>query len=152
LAALSTMCASTSDADIALIAAAPTPWQEWRADHFTPANLANLTLSGSTPDPDKDGIENLMEYALSLNPKTPAPLSQRIANDLDSNQYLRLTIAKNPNATDVLYSVEVSSDLTTWSTTDVVILQNTATMLQVRDTQAMSAANRRFMRLRVTQP
>jgi hypothetical protein len=34
----------------------------------------------------------------------------------------------------------------------VLILQNTATVLQVRDTQAMSAANRRFMRLRVTQP
>jgi hypothetical protein len=141
-----------SDADIALIAAAPTPWQEWRADHFTPTNLANLSLSGSTPDPDKDGIENLMEYALGLNPNTPAPLSQRITNDLDSNQYLRLTITKNPNATDVTYSVEASSDLTTWNTTEVLILQNTATVLQVRDTQAMSAANRRFMRLRVTQP
>jgi uracil DNA glycosylase len=93
-----------------------------------------------------------MEYALGLNPNTPAPLSQRITNDLDSNQYLRLTITKNPNATDVTYSVEASSDLTTWNTTEVLILQNTATVLQVRDTQAMSAANRRFMRLRVTQP
>lgn len=138
------------DADIALIAATPTPWQEWRADNFTPANLANLTLSGPTPDTDKDGIENLMEYALGLNPNSAAPLSQRIANDLDSNQYLRLTITKNPNATDVLYSVEVSSDLINWSSTPTVILQNTGTVLQVRDTQPMNAANRRFMRLRVS--
>ena len=130
--------------------AAPTPWQEWRADHFTPTNLANLSLSGSTPDPDKDGIENLMEYALGLNPNSASPLSQRITNDLDSNQYLRLTITKNPNATDVLYIVEVSSDLLNWSSTSTVILQNTSTTLQVRDTQAMSAANRRFMRLRIS--
>jgi hypothetical protein len=105
-----------------------------------------------TEDPDQDGIVNLMEYALGMNPNTPAPLSQRIVNDLESNQYLRLTITRNPNATDVIYSVEVSSDLTSWNTTDVLILQNTPTTLQVRDTQTTTSANRRFMRLRVTQP
>jgi hypothetical protein len=118
-----------------------TPWTIWRGQN---------SVQLPEDDPDKDGVPNLLEYALNLSPNTTTPLAQRIVNDLDSNQYLRLTITKNPNATDVLYSVEVSSDLTDWNTTDVLILQNTTTMLQVRDTQPMNAANRRFMRLRVS--
>ena len=103
-------------------------------------------------DPDKDGVPNLLEYALNLSPSAATPLHQRIVNDLDSNQYLRLTITRNPNATDLIYSVEASSDLTNWSSAPTLILQNTSTTLQVRDTQPMTSANRRFMRLRVTQP
>lgn len=120
-----------------------TPWTIWRAQN---------SVQLPEDDPDKDGVPNLLEYALNLSPNTTTPLTQRIVNDLDSNQYLRLTITKNPNATDVLYSVEVSSDLINWSSTPTVILQNTSTTLQVRDTEVMSSANRRFMRLRVTQP
>jgi hypothetical protein len=140
-----------TDAEIALIAAAPTPWNEWRADHFSPANLANNQVSGLAPDSDQDGVQNLMEYALGLNPNSVTPLSQRITSDLDGSQYLRLTITKNPLATDVNYSVEVSSDLLNWNTTEVLSLQNTSTTLQVRDTLPTSTSQRRFMRLRVGQ-
>lgn len=141
-----------TDAEISLIAAAPTPWQDWRADHFTPPNLANLNLSGPSPDADHDGLPNLMEYALDLSPNQATPLNQRIVSELDGEQYLRLSITRNPNATDVLYTVEVSSDLSTWTTAGVITLQSTPSLLQVRDSQPASTANRRFMRLSVTQP
>lgn len=120
-----------------------TSWTIWRGQN---------SVQLPDDDPDKDGVPNLIEYALNLSPSAATPLHQRIVNDLDSNQYLRLTITRNPAATDILYSVEASSDLVTWTTTDVLILQNTSTTLQVRDTQPMTSANRRFMRLRVTQP
>jgi hypothetical protein len=141
-----------TEADIALIVSAPTPWQQWRMDQFTSNDLANLTRGGATADPDQDGIENLLEYALGLNPFSPEPLSSRVTNDLDSDGRPRLTVTKDPQATDVRYAVETSPDLATWSLGDVVILQDTPTIFQVRDLLPLGGAERRFLRLRVTQP
>ena len=118
-----------------------TPWTSWRTLH---------SVALATEDPDQDGIENLMEYALDLGPNTPAPLSGRITSDLASDQYLRLTITKNPAATDLTYTVEVTSDLINWTTIDTVIEEDTRTTLRVRDTQPTTTANRRFIRLRVS--
>jgi hypothetical protein len=121
-------------------------------DQFTSNDLANLTRGGATADPDQDGIENLLEYALGLNPFSPEPLSSRVTNDLDSDGRPRLTVTKDPQATDVRYAVETSPDLATWSLGDVVILQDTPTIFQVRDLLPLGGAERRFLRLRVTQP
>ena len=127
----------------------------WRGQQFTPANAASETISGPTADTEKDGIQNLMEYALGLNPNASDKLTTKITNDLETistNRYLRLTITKNPNATDVTYSVEVSSDLISWNTAETVIETNTTSSLIVRDNVPITPGNRRFIRLRVTSP
>src|ERR1043166_7876242 len=42
-----------------------------RAVHFSAAELSDTNISGATADPDHDGIENRLEYALGLNPNIP---------------------------------------------------------------------------------
>ncbi len=144
-----------SDQDIATIAISPTPFEQWRIAHHNPAQLSNSLLSGPIADPDHDGVEHLMEYALGLDPSASSPWGLKIVNDIEAiatDEHLRLTITRNPLATDVTFAVEVSSDLLSWSTEDTAIETSTPTTLIVRDTIPIGPHNRRFIRLRVTQP
>jgi hypothetical protein len=62
---------------------------------------------------------------------------------------LRITVSKNPLATNLDYSVETCGSLDDWSAANTVIETNTATQLIVRDSVGISASSRRFIRLRV---
>lgn len=105
-------------------------------------------------DPDGDGLCNLMEYALGNHPLNPAsrtlPSMGRTTSGADS--FLTLTVPKNATATDVTYTVEVSSDLVNWSSgaAYTTIVSETASSLVVRDNAPVSSLSRRFMRLKVT--
>jgi hypothetical protein len=69
-----------------------------------------------------------------------------------SNTFLRLSIPKNPAATDVTFIVEASSGLVSWSSAGLVIESAPgASPLVVRDSVAVTPGVRRFMRVRVTQ-
>ncbi len=59
---------------------------------------------------------------------------------------------KNTTATDVTFEVQATSDVSnslSWSSAGLVIEQNTATSLIVRDSQPMSGGGKRFMRVKV---
>jgi hypothetical protein len=47
----------------------PMSYARWRTDQFSPTEQTDPTISGPTGDPDGDGMENLLEYALKRNPK-----------------------------------------------------------------------------------
>ncbi len=78
---------------------------------------ATRGLSGAdallTADPDGDGLNNLMEYALHANPTVsdPSVLPDLAIEGAD----LTITYRKNKNATDITYVVQSSVDLVTWS-------------------------------------
>ncbi len=133
----------------------PTPVNQWRQDHFG-ANAGNAAIAGNLADPDGDGLNNLLEYALGTDPLSGNAAGYTIDQEtLNGSTYLRLTVAKNPNATDVTYGAEVTGDLTTpgsWSSSPVVVEANTTTTLRVRDSVAIGAASSRFIRLRVSVP
>ena len=133
----------------------PKPVDQWRQDNFG-ANASNAAVAGNLADPDGDGLCNLVEYALGTNPLVSNASALVLDREtVGANTYLRLTVTRNPAATDVTYAVEVTGDLTTpgsWSSANVVVEVNSTTMLQVRDNVPISAAAQRFIRLRVTVP
>ena len=115
------------------------PFAQWLFNWFGSSGNA-------TADPDHDGAENLMEYALGLAPTTNnAAWTPAVTR---ANGKLVMTVAKDPEATDVVFTIEVSDDLTTWHSGApfTTTLQNTSTLLQVQDE---GSTGRRFIRLRV---
>ena len=114
-------------------------------DEWELARWGNTNARAATGDDDRDGLNNLLEYAFGRNPRAPdsagaIPIT-RVGN------YLTATITKQPFAN---YVVEASSDLRTWNTTDTTVLLNDATTLTVRDNFAITDAPMRFLRIRVT--
>ncbi len=105
-----------------------------------------------TGDFDGDGIPNLLEYALHLDPVLPGvdglPLVGREGN------FLTLTYTKVTTATDITYAVQKSSDLLSWSTAttqDKVIATN-GNVQTIKAKIDIGTSARLFARLRVTRP
>ena len=120
------------------------------------------TVSGPGATPAGDGIANLLKYALGLDPKAngTAGLPTVAVTTNNGSRYLTLTYTSLLAATDITRTVEVSSDLQTWSfgpnsTTPVSATNNpdgrTQTVV-VRDLTPLDAAARRFIHLKVSNP
>ncbi|MBA3961025.1 MAG: hypothetical protein H0X40_03880 [Chthoniobacterales bacterium] len=110
------------------------------------------SVTDSLGDLDADGLANLLEYALHTNPLAADTTSlPKVA--LESG-FLTLTYTKVTTATDIQYSVEQSSDLTNWTTSnptnEVVATQNNVQTIKAK--VALNGATRLFLRLRVTRP
>src|SRR5690625_4927035 len=110
---------------------------------------------GATDDPDGDGISNLLEFALNLDPTAASrdglPQPQTITES--GNDYLVLEINKNTQAVSIDLVVESSGDLQTWNSGDghTVILEETESILRVRDALPIDSNARRFLRLRAVE-
>ena len=126
-----------------------TPIQSWRLQWF--GSTANSGPGADTAIATSDGMPNMLKYALGLNPLVAA--SNPVVGDITTG-YLRLTLPKNPNATDISFHVEVSPDLVpaSWTGSGTTIDQNTSTLLQVHVNVPVSSSDRNFIRLRVSRP
>jgi hypothetical protein len=130
------------------------PFDGWRFNHFTAAELNDPTVSGPAADPDHDGVPNLLEYALNLDPKTPDAAGLPAAGLV--NGALTLTYTRVKSATDITYVPEVSTDLVTWNsgssyTAEIQVTDLGATLtVVVASLLPLSSSPAQFMRLRVT--
>ena len=129
-------------------------FEAWREQYFTPAELTNWSLSGDTAEPANDGTPNLVKYALALKPKTPAATGLPVLGQttIANKSYLTLSFTQQPSLADITYSVQVSADLINWSAGPVRTDSGTTNTATYRDTTAIGATPRHFMRLSVTRP
>ena len=130
------------------------PMAAWQNTYFTPAQIAagladDLAVTATDPTP------NLLKYAYGLAPTDPAASVAPQAGLAGS--HLTLQYRRASAATDVIYDVEVSSDLQTWASgpgaTEILTtsaLQPGVDLVTVRDLQAVDSAHQRFLRLRVS--
>jgi hypothetical protein len=126
--------------------------QAWLIDHFGDA-VFNPALEASQwgwdADPDKDGISNLMEFALGSVPNAASTAAIPVI-DLGTG-HLQITFHRARG--DVRYEVLVGNDLSSWTViaTDPGSVGNPVT---VSDPVALdpTTSPRRFIHLRVSFP
>ncbi|PAW76234.1 MAG: hypothetical protein B9S32_16020 [Verrucomicrobia bacterium Tous-C9LFEB] len=135
----------------------PSQFSAWREQKFTPTQLSDWSISGDTAQPAHDGVPNLAKYALGLDPNTPAttglPVIGKVA--LNGKSYLTLTYTRPPGLADIVYTVQVSGDLQTWSSGASAVVRvddGTTNTIVYRDLTPVSDASQRFMRLSVARP
>jgi uncharacterized repeat protein (TIGR01451 family) len=124
------------------------PVELWRLQWF--GITADTGAAADTAVSSSDNMPNLLKYALDLDPLVPA--TNPVVGDI-STGYLRLTVPRNPDATDITYRLEMTGDLTLpFTTNGITIDQNTPTLLQGHDNTPVSTPTNGFMRLHVTRP
>lgn len=113
-------------------------------------NSADPLITGMLRDPDKDGLTNLLEFALGLNPADGKTLGLPVAST--SGGTLSITYQRYTGC-GLTYIVEVSTDLVSWSSTTVSeSMTSSAGTLQnwtAVDSAPVSSSERRYMRVRV---
>jgi hypothetical protein len=106
-----------------------------------------------------DGLSNLMKYALGLEPDTLGHQGRLAFGEvtIEGSRYLTVSYTRpDPASAGITCTVEGGSDLSTWSDAGIVlhadVLNGNLRTLTYRDTTAIGAAAKRFLRLRVSQP
>ncbi|MGV3661074.1 MAG: cadherin-like beta sandwich domain-containing protein, partial [Prosthecobacter sp.] len=124
----------------------------WRNEHGFFINSGNMADAG---DYDNDGISNLMEYALRLNPKQAGSLPAASALN---GQHLEYTYTRSTAAATAgtVFSVQWATSLSapSWSSTGVTetVLSDDGTTQQVKAVIPKGAATSMFVRLTVGGP
>ena len=139
-----------STSGMLVISDAHTDLESWRFAHFQ--SYADAGNSANSADPDYDGIQNLMEFALGLNPKLPSTLPATLV--INGNQ-MEYTYTRSKAAlASVSYTLEWTDSLSagSWITSNVSeiappLFDNG--ILQTVKVVLPKGGDRRFVRLRV---
>lgn len=123
----------------------------WRSTHFgTDANSGNAS---NNADPDHDGLTNLAEFALGLDPASPstAPVSISLASGWIEVTFTRLKQAVPEVQYDTEWSDQPGNG--TWSTDGVIEVMPTLADDGVRETirtRVPAGSGKRFVRIRMS--
>ena len=136
--------------EVSALYAAENAANNWRQQYF--GSTANTGNAADDADPDKDGLLNLLEFALNLNPNiyNSVPASAQLNGSNLEYTYTRGTAAFNGGQ---IFRVEWSDTLGTlsWSSGGVMeeVLSDNGTVQQMKATLPAGTNGRRFVRLRV---
>lgn len=130
----------------------PTPGNEhlrfgyWKSVQFP----AGGPGSGDHDDPENDGLDNTLEFALRTNPLSPDNFSGIMPAVSTEGGACRFTYTRPLDHPGVDYAVEASPDLTSWTPVADVQTAVTATAETRRATIDAAGLGRLFLRLNVT--
>lgn len=135
----------------------PQTYTGWKIDY----SLYNADANDDA-DPDSDGIENLLEFALGGNPgvNNRSILPVRAIVEDSGSSYLELSFTRPKGLSEITYTVQTTTELATWpadgsgvNPNPVIVDNGNGTeTLTYRRTQAVEANARAFIRLKVTTP
>ncbi len=136
-----------------------TAYGTWLSQRFTPSQIADAAITGPTVDSDGDGVGTLLEYALGLEPLSASVNGAPTVGivNVSGADYLTLTYRRRvPTAPDLTYTPQAVGELAggTWSPTPIlhsgpVSNGDRTETVTYRDTTALSAGAKRFLRLHV---
>lgn len=138
------------------------------SDNAVPANTTSVTamvyrIASPTGDGNGDGISSLLEHALGIpaaaaNPRAMLPAATVQTDGGTGEKFLTLQFRRRIQRAGLTYTVETSTNLSTWDNTGASVQQVSAVptgdgvteTVTVRVTPAMSTAGKKFVRLGVT--
>jgi uncharacterized delta-60 repeat protein len=131
----------------------------WVAANFSTADQANSAVSGEFADPNNDGVPNWLKFATGTPPNSLPTVAGGIWPIPGSPQYPTLSYRANLADTTTQFTVQVSTNLLTWSdgaafTTLVDITPNgdgTET-IRIRSNTPVGSGTAQFLRLVATPP
>ena len=124
------------------------PFAEWREENWNGAELDDLAISGPNADPDNDGLENLLEFVLDLDPKERSQMPGEFLVDPDDDSMFRYEIPLRADAEELNIGFQENSTLDPTQWTDV----SEAGIIRTESKIVLSiprAPGRKFYRLRV---
>jgi hypothetical protein len=132
-----------------VVVLADLPIDDWRMTSFG-ADANNPAVAGDTADQDGDGLVNMLEYGLGIDPHALSPAGMTTASG--PGPLYQLTYRRAIAATDVAFAVEWSADLADWNGAGVTeqVLASDGMTETVQASVSLPGASRCFMRLRVT--
>lgn len=134
------------------------PFNAWRKTQFLPGELEIAALSGPFADADGDNITNLMEFALTGDPRQPdrgiLPLND--FKEVEGADYLTLRFTRLEEVFDIEYVVEGTDELGFWDESTAVLEESInhddGTVTETyRSVFPVADETRGFLRLRVNQ-
>jgi len=134
-----------------------TPLEQWRQDEFG-AQAGDPLVAGDDADPEFDGIVNLLEYALNLDPlghPATSPPYAGLPEAERSGGSIAIVYRRNLAAVDLNFVVEECSDLTppaAWQASAVSeqVVSDDGSTRVIRASVAEPPGGRLFLRLRVS--
>ncbi|MEI6653274.1 MAG: choice-of-anchor D domain-containing protein [Verrucomicrobiota bacterium] len=126
----------------------PLPFQSWQVAKFGGDAIRPL-IAGPKADPGRNGVPNVMEYALGMDPHNPSLVGLPVVGL--SGGLLTLTYTRVLAASDLVYAIEWSIDMKDWRTWNVSsqVLSNNGFTQQIRASVPVSTLDAAYIRLRV---
>lgn len=121
----------------------------WRMAQFG-SEANNPAVSGDTVDYDHDGLENILEFALAMDPQDTT--DRELPEAGVTGNVCHFIYTRPLNAPGIVYTVEWSTTLSGWSSAGVTEVQIAAdaTTRTMRASVTLPDGAKGFMRLRVT--
>ncbi|MFT6498101.1 MAG: hypothetical protein ACJAT6_000225 [Akkermansiaceae bacterium] len=124
----------------------PTPYEEFVATFWSGENLNDPLLVNATADPDADGIQNVMEFVLDLDPTKPDVMPGAFGIDPEDPQKMRYEVPLNIAAGAVAVGFEEGLNLETgWAE----VLSENVTRTETSIVLSVPLAGEKFYRLKV---
>lgn len=96
--------------------------EDWKHSVFSEQELEQESISGNSADPDLDGFSNEMEFYFGTNPMNA--IDQPMIRVSRLNHQLLLGFEINPTATGKRLTVETSTNLSFWESTEFQVEEN----------------------------